>query len=88
MTTLAISSSTASSRAISPCSMRLERNARPFGNDVQNIFFIHLHAFFFAAGAPFLQNRFQFFFGVLFLVAHGGGAFEILVLDRAFFLAS
>ena len=53
---------------------------------MQNVFFVHLDAFFLAAGAPFLQDGFQFFLGLLFLVAHGGGAFEILVLDGALFL--
>ena len=33
-----------------------------------------------------LSTVLQFFLGLLFLVAHGGGAFEILVLDRAFLL--
>ena len=65
----------------------LERNAGPLGNDVQNIFFVHRDAFFLAVGAPGGQHGVQFFLGLLFLVAHGGGAFKILVLDGAFLAA-
>ena len=54
---------------------------------MQDVVFVDFDALFFAGGAPFVQNGFELFLGLLFLVAHGGGAFEILVLDRAFFLA-
>ena len=64
----------------------LQGNAGPFGDDVQNIFLVHLYAFFFACGTPFLQNGFEFFLGLFFLVAHGGGALEILLSDRVLFL--
>ena len=37
-------------------------------------------------GAPFLQNGFELFLRLLLLVAHGGGALEILVLDRPLLL--
>ncbi len=59
----------------------LEGDAGPFGDDVQNVLLAHGDALFLAAGAPGGQDGFEFFLGLLFLVAHGGGAFEILVLD-------
>ena len=64
----------------------LERDARPLRNDVENIFFIHLHPLFLARRAPFLKHSLQPFLGMFFLVAHGGGAFKILVLNGALFL--
>ncbi len=36
--------------------------------------------------APFFEQVFQFFFGLLFFIAHGSRAFEILVLNGALFL--
>ena len=53
------------------------------GDDLQYVFLVHLDAFLLAGGAPFAQNGLKLLLGVLFLVAHRGGAFEILVLDRA-----
>ena len=64
----------------------LERNARPLGDHVEDVFLVHFDALFLAGGAPFLQDGFQLFLGLLFLVAHGGGALEILVLDGPFLL--
>ena len=64
----------------------LQRNARPFGDDVQNVLFVHDHVLFLARGAPIAQVGLQFFLGLLFLVAHLRRPFEILVLDGAFLL--
>jgi hypothetical protein len=46
-----------------------------------DVFLVDFDALFFAGGTPFLEDGLQLFLGVLFLVAHGGGALEILVLD-------
>ena len=62
----------------------LERNAGPFGHDVQNVLFVDFDALFFAAGAPGGQNSFLLFFGLLFLIAHGCSAFEVLLFDGLF----
>ena len=62
-----------------------ERNTGPFGDDVKNVFFVDLDALFFAAGAPGGEDSFLLFFGLLFLVAHGGGTFEVLLFDGLFF---
>ena len=54
---------------------------------MQNLLFVHHDALFVALRAPFLEQGFQFFLGLLFLVAHLGRALEILVLDGLFLLA-
>jgi hypothetical protein len=82
-----ISCSSASNRCGFAFLHALERNARPLGNHLQNIFLAHRDALFFAAGAPAGQHGVELFLGVLFLVAHGGGAFKILVLDGPLLLA-
>src|SRR5579885_3040422 len=64
----------------------LQRHARPFGNHVQDVFFIHQHTFLLAMGAPLFQKIFQAILGLFFLVAQGGGTFKILVFDGAFLL--
>ena len=53
----------------------------------KNVFFVDFDALFLAACAPLFEHGFQFLLGVLFLVAHRGGAFEILILNGALFLA-
>ena len=65
----------------------LEGNAGPFGDDLQDVLFVHLDALLLAAGFPGVQNGVLFFLRVLFLVAHGGGALEVLLLN-GFFLAA
>ena len=65
----------------------LERHARPFGDDVQNILLADDDAFFLALRAPFLQKIFELVLRLLFLVAHLRRAFEILILDRSLFFA-
>ena len=60
----------------------LEGYPRPFGDDLQDIVFIHPHPLLFAICLPGAQDRLQFFFGVLFLVPHRGGALKILLFDR------
>ena len=66
----------------------LERDAGPLGDDVQDVLLVHDDALFFARGAPVVEQGLQFFLRLLFLVAHRGGAFEVLLLDGAFLLAS
>src|ERR1035441_4989160 len=53
---------------------------------MQDVFLVHLDSLFFAADTPLLQNRFEPFLRLLLLVAHGGCALEILILDRSFLL--
>ena len=53
---------------------------------MQDVFFIHFDTFFLARGAPFFQDGLQLFLGLFFFVAHGSGAFEILVFDGPLFL--
>ena len=84
MTTFSISVSMVSNRCVSSWPMRLMRNAGPLGDHVQNVFLVHHHALFLAAGAPVREHGLQFFLRLLFLVAHRGRAFKILVLDGAF----
>ncbi len=62
----------------------LERNAGHFRDDVHHVVAGHEHFLFFALLAPFRQNRIEFLFGLLFLVAQRRGFFEILRLDRGF----
>ena len=62
-----------------------QRNAGPLGNHVENVVFVNFDALFFAACAPRGQNSFLFFFGLLFLIAHGGSALEVLLFNCLFF---
>ncbi len=58
-----------------------ERDARPLGDDVQDVFLADKNFLFIAAGAPVVEDFFEFVLGFLFGVAQGGGFFEILGLD-------
>ena len=62
-----------------------ERDTRPFGDDVHDVVLVHFHPLFFAGCLPRAQERFQFFLGLLFLVAHRRSAFKVLFFNRAFF---
>ena len=64
----------------------LERDAGPFGDDVENVFLVHLDALFLAVGFPRAEDGFHLLLRMLLLVAHGGGALEVLFLDGLFFL--
>ncbi len=51
---------------------------------MHHVLIVDEHAFLVAGGAPGFQDGFEFFLRLLLLVAHGGGAFEILLFDRLF----
>ncbi len=66
----------------------LKRDAGHFRNDVHHVVRRNEHFLFFAFLAPFLQNGFEFFLCLLFLVAKGGCLFEILRFNCGLFLQS
>ncbi|GIW70701.1 MAG: hypothetical protein KatS3mg102_0243 [Planctomycetota bacterium] len=59
----------------------LERDAGPLGHDLHDVLLVHAHALFVAVGFPLREHGLEFFLGLLFLVAHGGGALEVLLPD-------
>ena len=61
-----------------------ERDARPLGHDVEDFILVHLDPLLFLGLAPGFERGLELFLRLLFLIAEGGGAFEVLILDRAF----
>ena len=56
-------------------------------DDGHDVLLVDVDDFLLAVGAPFLEHVLESGLGLLFLVAQGGGLFEVLFLDGGFLLA-